>query len=61
MAPGSGNLIVAHRTVAWSTNDDCTAAPVKRTYQLDRLGEALANPFLQDTVFAEHYIAIRRD
>ena len=61
MTAGSGNLQLARRTVAWSTNDDCTPASVKRTYQLDRLGEALANSFLQDTVTAEHYIAIRRD
>ena len=57
---GSGNLQPARRTVAWTTDDDCTRARVRNTYKIDLLGEALSSSFSQDSVFVEHYIAIRR-
>ena len=61
LLPGTGNLQQPRRAKAWSTPDDCTTARVRNTYQLDLLGDALSSSFVQETVFAEHYIAIRRD
>ncbi|MCL5097181.1 MAG: hypothetical protein M1608_06595 [Candidatus Omnitrophica bacterium] len=60
MRGGVGNLQLPRWVKDWSTEDDCGTATANRTYHLKLLGDALMSNFAQDTVFAEHYIAIRR-
>ena len=60
MRGGVGNLQLPRWIKDWSTDDDCSPGAANRTYHLKLFGDALMSGFAQDTVFAEHYIAIRR-
>lgn len=60
MRAGVGNLSAPRWVKDWSTDDDCAPPAASRTYRLDVVGDTLMSNFAQDTVFAEHYIALRR-
>jgi hypothetical protein len=60
MRGGVGNVQLPRWIKDWSAEEDCAAASANRTYHLNLLGDSLMSNFAQDTVFAEHYIAVRK-
>jgi hypothetical protein len=60
MKGGVGNLPPPRWLGDWNAAEDCEAEAGNRTYQLESFADNLISALAQDTVFAEHYVAVRR-